>query len=216
MTRDLFQQNLEALKRFIIEMGKLSHKAIADSMQVLKTQDAELAEKIFQGDMAIDEYELKIEKCATQLIARQNPTAGDMRLVVSCFKIAIDLERMSDLAVDISNVAKCMEIRDSEPLDNILKMAELCNEMLQQTIKAFETLDKDLAFETALKDDEVDRLFYTTQRELIEMMIEDKTIISNASHLLLILRYLERFGDHACNICESIVYMVAGQRVNLN
>ncbi|MEZ5335523.1 MAG: PhoU domain-containing protein [Methanolobus sp.] len=67
----------------------------------LRTQDAELAEKIFQGDEEIDNYELKIEKCATQLIARQNPTAGDMRLVISCFKIAIDLERMSDLAADI-------------------------------------------------------------------------------------------------------------------
>jgi phosphate transport system protein len=216
MPRDQFQQNLNTLKEFVIEMGKLSHNAIVDSVQVLKTQDAELAEKIFQGDEEIDKYELKIEKCTTQLIARQNPTAGDMRLVISCFKIAIDLERMSDLAVDISNVAKCMEKEDSEALNNIVRMANLCDEMLQQTIKAFETLDEELAKDTASKDDEVDRLFYGTQNLLIDMMIEDKAIISNASHLLLVLRYLERMGDHACNICESIVYMTEGKRVNLN
>lgn len=216
MTRDLFQKSLETLKEYVDEMGKLSHKAIADSTQVLKTQDAELAEKIIQGDEIIDEYESKIEKCVTQLIARQNPTAGDMRLVISCFKIAIDLERMSDLSVDIASVAKCLEKEHKEPLDNILKMAEICDEMLQKTIQAFETLDQELAKSTALKDDEVDKLFYGTQNKLIEMMIEDKTIIGNASHLLLVLRYLERFGDHACNICESIVYMADGQRVNLN
>ncbi|WP_340820243.1 phosphate signaling complex protein PhoU [Methanolobus sp. WCC4] len=216
MTRDQFQQDLEKLKGFVIEMGQLSHNSIVDSIQVLRSQDSKLAEKIFQGDEAIDEYELKIEKCATQLIARQNPTAGDMRLVISCFKIAIDLERMSDLAVDIGNVAKCMQRKDTEPLGNILRMAELCEEMLQQAVKAFETLDKELAYDTALKDDEIDRLFYETQSLLIEMMIGDKEFITNASHLLLVLRYLERCGDHACNICESIVYIAAGQRVDLN
>ncbi|SFM66065.1 phosphate signaling complex protein PhoU [Methanolobus profundi] len=216
MARDQFQQNMETLKGFVIEMGELARNAIVDSMQVLRTQDAELAEKIFQGDELIDEYELKIEKCSTQLISRQNPTAGDMRLVVSCFKIAIDLERMSDLAVDIANVAKCMEKNDQEALENILKMAELCDKMLQRSIKAFETLDKEMAYETATKDDEIDRLFYKTQSQLIEKMIGDKSIITSASHLLLVLRYLERCGDHTCNICESIVYIASGQRVKLN
>nr|WP_321497201.1 phosphate signaling complex protein PhoU [uncultured Methanolobus sp.] len=216
MTRDLFQQNMGTLKRYIIEMGKLSNEAILGSIQVLKTQDAELAEMIYQGDEIIDDYELKIEKCSTQLIARQNPTAGDMRLIISCFKIAIDLERMSDLAVDIANVAKCMDKEHTEHLNNILKMAEICDEMLQQTIKAFETLDHELAASTARRDEEVDKLFYGTQTKLIESMIEDKALITNASHLLLVLRYLERFGDHACNICESVVYMATGQRVNLN
>jgi phosphate transport system protein len=215
MARDIFQQNLETLKGYVIEMGKLSHEAMLGAIEVLKTQDLELAEKVFQGDEAIDDYELKIEKCSTQLIARQNPTAGDMRLIISCFKIAIDLERMSDLAVDIANVAKCMGTDHTEQ-DNILKMADICDEMLQQTIKSFETLDHELASSIALKDEQVDKRFYGTQTKLIELMIEDNSLINNASHLLLVLRYLERFGDHACNICESIVYMATGQRVNLN
>ncbi|WP_321430110.1 phosphate signaling complex protein PhoU [uncultured Methanolobus sp.] len=216
MARDQFQQNMGTLKEYIIEMGKLSNEAILGSIEVLKTHDAELADIIYQGDEIIDDFELKVEKCSTQLIARQNPTAGDMRLIISCFKIAIDLERMSDLAVDIANVAKCMGNEHTESLDNILKMAEICDEMLQQTIKAFETLDHELAASTALKDEDVDKIFYGTQNRLIELMIEDKATITNASHLLLVLRYFERFGDHACNICESIVYMTTGQRVNLN
>ncbi len=216
MTRTLFQQNLESLKGYISKMGELSHEALVNSVQALSTHDLELGEKVIQGDEIIDEYELKIEKCVTQLISRQNPTAGDMRLVISCFKIAIDLERMSDLAVDIASITKCIKQENTEPLDNILKMAELCDEILKQTLKAFEILDKELARATALKDDEIDKLFYGTQTKLIEMMREDKAMISNASYLLLILRYLERFGDHACNICESIFYITEGQRVDLN
>jgi phosphate transport system protein len=197
-------------------MGKLSHEAIVNSIRVLESQDSELAEKIRNDDEIIDDFELKIEKCSTQLIARQNPTAGDMRLIISCFKIAIDLERMSDLAVDVSNIANCMEKKNTDTIDDILKMADICEEMLQQAISAFETLDQELAKSTALKDDELDKLFYATHNKLIEMMVEDNSLINCASHLLLVLRYLERMGDHACNICESIVYMTEGKRVNLN
>jgi phosphate transport system protein len=139
-----------------------------------------------------------------------------MRLIISCFKIAIDLERMSDLAVDVSNIANCMEKKNTDTIDDILKMADICEEMLQQAISAFETLDQELAKSTALKDDELDKLFYATHNKLIEMMVEDNSLINCASHLLLVLRYLERMGDHACNICESIVYMTEGKRVNLN
>lgn len=216
MTRTLFQQNLESLKGYVSEMGELSHEALVNSIKALSSHDSQLAEKVIQGDEIIDEYELKIEKCVTQLISRQNPTAGDMRLVISCFKIAIDLERISDLAADIASITKCIKQENTEPLDNILKMAELCDEILKQTLKAFEILDKELARATALKDDEIDKLFYGTQTKLIEMMREDKVMISNASYILLILRYLERFGDHACNICESIFYIAEGQRVDLN
>lgn len=216
MTRTLFQQNLDTLKSYIIEMGKKSHEAMVESMHALDHRDRELAEKVIQGDDIIDEYELKVEKCATQLIARQNPTAGDMRLIISCFKIAIDMERMSDLAVDIAKIAKCIDERHVKPFDNIIKMSELCDQMLLQVIRAFETLDKDLAHATALQDDEVDKLFYMTQSDLIQMMLEDKEMIKNASYLLFVLRYLERFGDHACNICESIIYIAEGKRENLN
>lgn len=216
MTRTQYQQNLDTLKRYVVEMGNRSYEAIVDSMQSLNSIDVELAAKVIQGDDVINEYELEIERFVTQLIARESPTAGDMRFVISCFKIAIDLERMSDLAVDIANISKCIEQEHTKPLANILKMGEIGELMLQQSIIAFENLDEKMAHSTALMDDQIDQLFYQSQKELIEMMAEDRSIINNASYLLFVLRYLERIGDHACNICESVVYIASGERAELN
>ncbi|QLC51096.1 phosphate signaling complex protein PhoU [Methanolobus zinderi] len=216
MTRQRYQENLDTLKRYVIEMGEKSYKSVEDSMYSLNSIDMELAEQVIQGDREIDEYDLKIEKCVSQLIARQSPTAGDMRLVTSCLKISLDLERMSDLAVDIAKVTKCIEEEHTKPFSNILKMSEMGKQMLQHSMIAFETLDEDLARKTAAKDDEVDKLFYESENQLMEMMSEDKLIINNASYLLFVLRYLERIGDHACNICESVVYIASGERADLN
>jgi phosphate transport system protein len=216
MTRTHYQHSLNVLKTKVIEMGEKSHKLIADSIQALDLKDIELAEQVIKGDKEIDDYDLMIERCVSQLIARESPTAGDMRFVTSCFKISLDLERMSDNAVDIAKSTRCLEEGHTKPPGNILKMAELGEEMLRQSMRAFDTLDEDLARATAREDDKIDRLFYETQQELIEMMSEDRSIINNASYLLFVIRYLERIGDHACNICESVVYMASGERVDLN
>jgi phosphate transport system protein len=216
MTRQRYQENLDTLKRYVIEMGEKSYKSVEDSMYSLNSIDMELAEQVIQGDREIDEYDLKIEKCVSQLIARQSPTAGDMRLVTSCLKISLDLERTSDLAVDIAKVTKCIEEEHTKPFSNILKMAEMGKQMLQHSMIAFETLDEELARKTAAKDDEIDKLFYESENQLMEMMSEDRSMINNASYLLFVLRYLERIGDHACNICESVVYIASSERVNLN
>ncbi|WP_292463785.1 phosphate signaling complex protein PhoU [Methanolobus sp.] len=216
MTRTHYQHSLDVLKTKVLEMGEKSHKLIADSIQALDLKDIELAEQVIKGDKEIDDYDLMIERCVSQLIARESPTAGDMRFVTSCFKISLDLERMSDNAVDIAKSTRCLEEGHTKPPGNILKMAGLGEEMLRQSMRAFDTLDEDLARATAREDDKIDRLFYETQQELIEMMSEDRTIINNASYLLFVIRYLERIGDHACNICESVVYMASGERVDLN
>ncbi|TGC06781.1 phosphate signaling complex protein PhoU [Methanolobus halotolerans] len=216
MTRTQYQHNLDTLKRYVIEMGDKSYQSVADSMTSLNSLDVGLAEKVIKGDQIIDEYDLMIEKCVSQLIARQSPTAGDMRLVTSCLKMALDLERMSDLAVDIAKITRCIEKKHTKPFPNVLKMAELGKDMLHQSIVAFDTLDEELARRTAAKDDEVDKIFYESQKELIEMMSEDRSMINNASYLLFVIRYLERIGDHACNICESVVYVASGERADLN
>lgn len=216
MTRTHYQHSLDILKKNVIEMGEKSHKLIEDSMKALDSRDIGLAEKVIDGDKEIDDYDLRIEKCVSQLIARESPTAGDMRFVTSCFKISLDLERMSDNAVDIAKGTRCLEEGHAQAPENIFRMAELGQEMLRQSMKAFDTLDEKLARATAKEDDKIDRLFYETQRELIEMMSDDRSMINNASYLLFVIRYLERIGDHACNICESVVYMASGERVDLN
>ena len=123
---------------------------------------------------------------------------------------------MSDLAVNIAEITEKIEDEHVKPLTNIPKMGEIAENMVKNAMKAFETSDVELARTTAAEDDKIDKLFYQTWVELIGMMVEDPTIINNASHLLFTLRYLERIGDHASNICESVVYMVTAERVELN
>ncbi|MDK2948097.1 phosphate uptake regulator, PhoU [Methanolobus vulcani] len=216
MTRTKYHESLDSLRSDVKEMGTLAHEAIDNSIKALKELDKELAKSVIEGDQPIDDYEMKIERSISQIIALQSPTAGDMRFVTSCLKIAIDIERMSDLAVNIAEIAERMEGNHVKPLVDIPKMAEVASEMLEQTMIAFETNDAKLAEATAKKDDEIDRAFYSIEKELIEMMVADESIITNASHLLFVLRYIERIGDHACNICESIVYIAEAQRKDLN
>jgi phosphate transport system protein len=198
------------------EMGNLAHEAIEKSIIALKELDKDLAKSVIDGDQLIDDYEMKIEKSISQIIALQSPTAGDMRFVTSCLKIAIDIERMSDLAVNIAEIAERIEGDHVKPLVDIPRIAEIASGMLEQAMVAFETNDANLAEATAKKDDEIDRAFYAIEKELIEMMVADDSIITNASHLLFVLRYIERIGDHACNICESIVYIAEAKRKDLN
>ncbi|MDI3486481.1 MAG: phosphate transport system protein [Methanolobus sp.] len=216
MTREKYHESLDILKNDVINMGKLANEAINNSIKSLKDIDAEIAKSVIDGDQPIDDYEMKIEKSISQIIALQSPTAKDMRFVTSCLKIAIDIERMSDLAVNIAEISERIEGEHVKPLVDIPKMAEIASGMLEQAMNAFETNDAELAEATAKKDDEIDRMFYSIEKELIEMMVADESIVTNASHLLFVIRYIERIGDHACNICESVVYIAEAKRKDLN
>lgn len=216
MVRDRYNRELDSLKQKVITMGSLSQKTIIDSVEALRTLNIELARDVMERDAVIDNYEIYIERCATRLLALQQPLARDLRLITSSIKIAIDLERMSDLAVNIAEITKKIKGEHVKPLVDIPKMAEIAEDMVKNAIKAFDISDVELAKAAAAEDDKVDKLFSDVWLELIGMMIEDPAIITNASHLMFVLRYLERIGDHASNICESVVYMVSGERVNLN
>lgn len=197
-------------------MGDTSQKVIIDSTKALRDLDLELADETIEMDNNIDDSAEDIEKSATHLLALQHPLAGDLRLIIASIKVATDLERISDLGINIAEIAKSIEGEHVKPLIDIPKMAEITEDMLQKSLQAFENLDVELAKEAAARDDEVDKLFYGTWMELINMMVEDPTIITNATHLLFVLRYLERIGDHVSNICESVIYIANGERVKLN
>lgn len=197
-------------------MGETSQKVILDSTKALKNLDLKLADETIDIDNVIDDSAEDIEKSATHLLALQHPLASDLRLILASIKIATDLERISDQGINIAEIAKSIEGEHVKPLIDIPKMAEIAEDMLQKSLQAFENLDVELAKEAAARDDEVDKLFYDTWMELINMMVEDPTIITNATHLLFVLRYLERIGDHASNICESVIYIAKGERVKLN
>lgn len=197
-------------------MGDLSIIAIKDSVHALKHLDCELADTVIKNDTRIDELDEEVNKLCIHLLALQQPMARDLREIIASLKIIIDLERMSDLAADIAKITERIEGEHIKPLTTIPNMSQLVQEMVSGAMEAYRKRDAALAIEVAKKDDAVDKLFYATWKELIDIMIEDPSKINNASNLLFVLRYLERIGDHASNICESVVYMASGERVELN
>jgi phosphate transport system protein len=142
--------------------------------------------------------------------------ASDLRLVVSALKISADLKRIVGLSINIAKIPGRIEGGHIKPLVDIKEMSEIAEYMLENSIRAFETQDVELARATAARDDEVDKLFYAVWVELIEMMAKDTSIVSKATNLLFLIRYIERIADHCCNICESVVYIAAAERVKLN
>ena len=150
------------------------------------------------------------------LLALQQPMASDLRLVVSALKITADLRRILGLSMNIAKIPGKIEGGHIKPLIDTKKMADIAAYMLENSIKAFKTQDAELARAAAARDEEVDKLFYAVWVELIEMMAKDTSIISKATYLLFLIRYIERIADHCCNICESVVYLTTAERIKLN
>ncbi len=217
MVREEYHEELAKLEQMVLNLGEMAGTAIKNSVKALQCHDVEQAKVVIKGDDEIDDLSAEIETACMRLLALQQPMARDLRMIGAVIKINLDLERMSDLAVDIAKIA--VAIRDEKhikPLIDIPRMAQISCEMVEGGMQAYTESNSDLAYETAKRDDEIDALFDQVRRELITLMVEYPTRITNASHLTFVARYLERIGDHANNICESVVYMVTGDRVKLN
>ncbi len=217
MTREAYHKDLHKIREEVLNMGSLVGKAIGDSVLSLKNRDVELAQKVIDMDDEIDAIDHTIEEDCMRLLALQQPMARDLRLIISALKMSIDLERMGDLALEIAVITKISaNVPPVKPLIDIPRMSEICQQMLANTMSAFENKDVELAKAIAKRDDEVDMLFDQVRRELISYMIEDPKKITGAQHLTFVARYLERIGDHITNLCENVVFMVTGERVELN
>jgi len=217
MVREAYHRDLHNLKNDLVRMGVLVGKAIEDAVLSLKNRDVELAGKVIDMDNEIDAIHYKIEDDCMRLLSLQQPMARDLRLIISVLKMNIDLERMGDLALEVAVITKITaSVPPVKPLIDIPRMSEICQNMLSDTLNAFENKDVELAKKVAKRDDEIDMLFDQVRRELISYMIEDPKKITGAQHLTFVARYLERIGDHITNLCESVVFMVTGERVELN
>ncbi len=217
MVREAYHRDLHKLREEVLNMGSLVGRVIGDSVLSLKNRDVEMAQKVIDMDKDIDAIDHSIEENCMRLLALQQPMARDLRLIISVLKMAIDLERMGDLALEIAIITKMTSsVPPVKPLIDIPRMSEICQEMLKDTMNAFENKDAELAKQVANRDNEVDALFDQIRRELITIMIEDPKKITGAQHLTFVARYLERIGDHITNLCENVVFMVTGERVELN
>ncbi len=217
MVREAYHKDLHKLREEILNMGSLVGRAIGDGVLSLKNRDVEIAQKVIDMDDEIDAIDHQIEEDCMRLLALQQPMARDLRLIISVLKMSIDLERMGDLALEVAVITKMTaNVPPVKPLIDIPRMSEICQDMLANTMSAFETRDAELAKQVAKRDDEVDALFDQIRRELITIMIEDPRKITGAQHLTFVARYLERIGDHITNLCENVVFMATGERMELN
>jgi phosphate transport system protein len=213
----LFDKSLEELNNKIFQLGNLVNSRIDEAVKSLGQQDLELANKVITGDLYINELQAELEESCMLLIATQQPFAKDLRKIVAAFKISINLERMGDLAVDVAKLT----IRTGEqgllkPLVDLPRMAEIVRTMATKGLEACMAEDAEAAREMARMDDKVDHLYNQIFRELLVYMMEDPKTISQATYLIFAGRFLERMGDYCTNIAEEVVYVVTGNRADLN
>ncbi|MFC3768442.1 phosphate signaling complex protein PhoU [Paenibacillus sp. GCM10012303] len=215
--RQNFDSSLGDLRKQLIEMGNMVEQAILSSVRSLKEGNLELARSVIAQDAAVNAIEESIDEAGTRLIATQQPVAKDLRRILIAFKMAGDLERMADLAVDIAKVTlRIGEEPLIKPLVDIPRMAEIVQVMTRDSIEAYVNENVDLAYRMAKMDDDVDQLHSQILRELFSYMVENPRTINQSQLLCFVSRYLERMADHATNIGESVVYLVKGKRPDLN
>lgn len=215
--RDNFHAELDDLQQEILKMGTIVEEALMKAVDALARSDRELARKVIEQDDVVDQLQIDIERRSLALIALQQPIATDLRVLGTALKIVTDLERMADHASDISKVVLRLEGEAlMKPLLDIPRMAKVASRMTHDCLKAYVRRDVALAREMMELDDEMDHLYAQIFRELLVLMMEHPKDIQQATHLLMVAQSLERVGDHATNLGEWIVYMVTGERVDLN
>lgn len=215
--RKEFDHGLEELNELIVEMGRRVELAIEQAMTALETIDAVEARRIVKEDKELNKIEEKISELGATLIATQQPVAKDLRRILVAFKIASDLERMGDLAVDVAKVVIRLEGQSLiKPLIDLPRMSQIVQMMTYESIQSFVQENVNMAYKMAKDDDLVDALYSQITRELFTLMMENPKTISQANLLSFVGRYIERFADHATNIGESVVYLVTGVRPDLN
>ncbi len=210
-TRATFDAQLRDLEQELLKMGTFVEQMVADSLRALTAQDVELAEEIIRRDDIADQMDIEIEERCMRLLALQQPMSRDLRTIATGLKIISDLERMGDFAVDIARIAKLLAGEPYfKPLVDIPRMSELAKKMVRDALTAFVRRDLQLVRQVCADDDAVDRMWHALRDELMDFMRKDPNLVTQALHLLLVARYLERIADHATNVAERVDYMETG------
>jgi len=210
--RTAFHRKLREIQDDILVMGSMAGKAILRSVESLKTRDLDLAHQIITDDQNINSKRFEIEERCIQLIATQQPMAGDLRIITGILNITTEIERIGDYAVGIARIV--ILIGDEPPLKPLIDiplMAEKTVDMLRRTMDAFINRDAEAAKKIAKEDDLIDNLYDQIFRELLFIMAEDPKTITRATRLMWTAHNLERAADRVTNICERVVFIVTGK-----
>ncbi|MBI1418083.1 MAG: phosphate signaling complex protein PhoU [Limimaricola sp.] len=208
-----FDRDLEAIQALLMKMGGLVEAAILDGAQSLETRDLELADKVRQGDRAIDALEEKINEEAARTIALRAPVSRDLRTVLTVLRISGSLERVGDYAKNIAKRTSVLaEMRPISGADTALRrMAREVQGMLKDTLDAFVQRDAALAEDVRQRDHDVDQMYNALFREFLTFMMEDPRNITPCMHLHFMAKNIERMGDLVTNMAEQVIYLVTGK-----
>jgi phosphate transport system protein len=212
-TAKAFDNDLQDLARMVAEMGGLAEKQVADSVDALAKRDTALAQRITANDINIDALQREIEEKSVLTIARRQPMAVDLREIVGALRLANDLERIGDLAKNIAKrvIALNAEFPPPKLIRGVEHMTDLVLEQMKTVLDAYARRDITKAMAVWRGDEEIDAVCTSVFRELLTYMMEDPRNITFCIHLIFCAKNVERMGDHATNIAESIYYMVMGQ-----
>jgi phosphate transport system protein len=217
MTRTAFDRELAGIQEEMLVMAENVETAIERSIAALTQRDIETARLVIANDERINTRRYQIEERCIELMAMQQPLAGDLRTIVAVLHIIVDLERMADHAEGNAKVAIMLAADPPlRPYVDIPRMSEISIEMLRESLEAFRRRDVALARRICDRDDEVDALYSLVYSEVLTYMIDDPSTIERATHVTWIAHNLERIADRVTNICERVVYMVEGKVVELN
>jgi phosphate transport system protein len=208
-----YDRELDTLERRIAEMGGIAEKMVIDAMDALANADTGLAHQVVATDPRLDALQREIEDMTVMTIARRQPVAVDLRELIGAIRIAGDLERVGDLAKNIAKrtVKLGAEARVPRAIIGLKHMNEVANELLKDVLDAYAQRDPERAREVWERDIDLDALEDSVFRDLLTHMMEDPRNISFCAHLLFCSKNIERIGDHATNIAETVVYLVTGQ-----
>jgi phosphate transport system protein len=210
-----YNKELESVKSKVLKMGGLVEAQVENAISALIEQNDELAKKVAESDYKINKIEVEIDENCAQLIAKRQPAAGDLRLIIAIIKVITDLERIGDEAEKIGrHVQKLVSLEGDIAMNaELSSLGDKVITVLRDALDAFARMDVEQAARVVETDKQIDKEFDRISRVLVTHMMEDPRNIKNMLHVTWCARALERIGDHSQNICEYVIYLVKGQDV---
>ncbi|MCO7226752.1 phosphate signaling complex protein PhoU [Pleionea sp. CnH1-48] len=214
-----FNEDLENVRQKVLAMGGLVEDQITKSLQALENLDGDLSKEVIETDKKVNSHEVTIDEECTRILAKRQPAAGDLRLVVAIIKTITDLERVGDEAEKIARMASHIGLSMDNVMPSkkhfsaVMHLGEHVKSMLHEALDAFARMDVELALQVAQRETTADKEYNAIARHLITYMMEDPRSISSVLDVMWSARALERIGDHARNICEYVIYLVQGKDV---
>ncbi|GAB3451884.1 phosphate signaling complex protein PhoU [Insolitispirillum peregrinum] len=211
-----FEDELTQLTNVIVRMGGLAEAQMASAIHAITRRDSDLASRVIAGDSKVDEMEKEVHALTVRLLALRQPMADDLRSIVAALKISADIERIGDYAANVAKRAMVLnQLPQVTPVAGIPGMGRMVQQIINDVLDAYVERDVEKALAVWHRDEDVDAMHMALFRELLTYMMEDPRNITACTHLMFIAKNIERIGDHATNIAETIHFLVKGQSILL-